>query len=399
MTERTAQPTPAAGASPLTTVFSVPEGKKISLGAPSLIALPNKKLLIAFDQTGPDVKGLPGKKGHDVRRNRWLQGRIMSSSDGGASWHLAATYPFRRASLFREGSDIYLVGEASGGLCLMRSPDGGHSWSAPVELTEDLDLWLAPTPVRVEESGWLLPCLAPAPGGGRGLCVWRAPRGASLMNRRVWSQGPVTAAVHTLIPADPKAGFGVPAGAALLACHAPLLIQVADSKHPWHSGNTRHLLCAIRSGRQHWAVLWRLSLTDLSLSVQTTPNGAPWTWIPLPGGHDKFDLFYDEATRRYGLIGSRGRAELALEGSATPPEEAPHRLGVWTSGNLADWLWAGELFNGGGGPAGVRADPAAAICGNDLIVACRAGGPQSRSPRETTQILFARWPDFRARWP
>ena len=69
-------------------VYAVPDDLRISVGAPSLIALPNGKLLAAFDQTGPDVKGLNGKKGHDAKRNRWMQGRVMASTDGGAtgSW-------------------------------------------------------------------------------------------------------------------------------------------------------------------------------------------------------------------------------------------------------------------------------------------------------------------------
>ena len=58
-----------------TEVFAVPEGKRISLGAPSLLALPNGRLLVAFDQMGPDVKGLLGKKGHDAKRNRWISAR------------------------------------------------------------------------------------------------------------------------------------------------------------------------------------------------------------------------------------------------------------------------------------------------------------------------------------
>ena len=92
------------------TVFTVPADQRISVGAPSLVALPNGKLLVAFDQSGPDVKALPGKKGQDVQRGRWVQGRVMVSSDAGATWKLAATYPFRNASLFRDGGDLYLLG-------------------------------------------------------------------------------------------------------------------------------------------------------------------------------------------------------------------------------------------------------------------------------------------------
>lgn len=52
----------------------------------------------------------------------------MSSGDGGATWQLSATYPFRRASLFRDGGDVYLLGEAAGGFVscvrLMAAPAG-----------------------------------------------------------------------------------------------------------------------------------------------------------------------------------------------------------------------------------------------------------------------------------
>ncbi|MDD2520391.1 MAG: hypothetical protein PHR34_05515, partial [Kiritimatiellae bacterium] len=44
-----------------TPVYAVPDDKRSSVGAPSLAALPNGALLAAFDQSGPDVKGLPGK--------------------------------------------------------------------------------------------------------------------------------------------------------------------------------------------------------------------------------------------------------------------------------------------------------------------------------------------------
>jgi hypothetical protein len=382
------------GASP-SVVFAVPEGKRISVGAPSLIALSNGKLIVAFDQTGPDVKGLSGKKGHDEKRNRWMQGRAMSSGDGGATWQLAATYPFRRASLFRDGGDVYLLGEASGGLCLMRSPDGGASWSAPMELTGDLDLWLSPTSVAAEGDSWFLPCMIPS-GGGMGLTVFRAPRGASLMNRKAWTQGPVSVPVVQMIPAVAGAGVGVPMGGVIPAWHDPVLSKIVDPKHPWHGDRTLHVLGATSSGRQHWAALMRLSTADLSLAPQKMQNNEPWTWLPLPGGHEKFDLFYDEPSRMHWLAGSRGFSGLPL-GKAAAQEEGLHRIGLWSSENLVDWLFSASVVAGGEGAAGIRCDPSAAVCGNDLAVVCRAGGPQSRNARETTQLLCCRIPNFRSK--
>lgn len=376
-------------------VYAVPEGKRISVGAPSLISLSNGKLLAAFDQTGPDVKGLNGKKGHDEKRNRWMQGRVMASNDGGATWQLAATFPFRRASLFRDGGDVYLLGEASGGLCLMRSPDGGSSWSAPMELTGDLDLWLSPTPVVADGDSWYVPCLQPS-GGGMGLTVWRAPRGASLMSRKAWTQGPVSAPLAKLSPSVPGAGVGLPLGGATLSWRDPVLVKIVDPRHPWHGEGTLHVLGAASSGRQHWAALMRLSTADLVLTAQSTPDGDPWTWIPLPGGHEKFELFLDEPSRMHWLVGSRGGAGLPL-GKQAMHEDGLRRIGLWASENLVDWCFSATVANGGEGPAGIRCDPSAATCGNDLAVVCRAGGPQSRNARETTQLLCSRMANFRSR--
>ena len=380
---------------PETVVYAVPEDKRISVGAPSLIALPNGKLLAAFDQTGPDVKGLNGKKGHDAKRNRWMQGRVMASADGGATWQLAATFPFRRASLFRDGGDVYLLGEASGGLCLMRSPDGGGSWSAPMELTGDLDLWLAPTAALADGESWFVPALLPS-GGGMGVTVFRAPRGASLMNRKAWMQGPVSLPLAQLLPAPSGMGCGVPLGGTAPAWRDPVLVKIADPKHPWHAAGILHVLGATSSGRQHWAAVARLATADLALAPQTDPDGAPWTWLPVPGGHEKFDLWYDEPSRTYWLAGSRGLPGLPL-GASAAREEGLHRLGLWTSENLADWRLAAALVAGGDGPAGIRCDPAAAVCGNDLVWVCRAGGARSRNARETAQITCGRVAQFRTR--
>ena len=376
-------------------VFAVPDDKRISIGSPSLIALANGKLLAAFDQTGPDVKGLNGKKGHDAKRNRWMQGRVMSSSDGGASWQLAATFPFRRASLFRDGGDVYLLGEASGGLCLLRSPDGGGSWSAPLELTGDLDLWLAPTTVLAMGESWLVPGMVPT-GGGMGLTIFRAPKGASLMNRKAWTQGPVSGPLSQLIPAAPGAGFGVPQSGASLAWRDPVLAKVSDPKHPWFGEGAVHVMGATGSGRQHWSAMMRISMADLALAPQTGPDGGPWVWLPWPGGHEKFDLFYDEPSRMHWLLGSRGAPGLPL-GPKASQEDGLHRLGLWASDNLVDWQYSAPLATGGEGPAGIRCDPSAAVCGNDLVWVCRAGGAQSRNARETMQLLCGRVANFRAR--
>lgn len=384
------------GKEPVGVVYAVPEGKRISVGSPSLIALANGKLLAAFDQTGPDVKGLTGKKGHDAKRNRWMQGLVMCSADSGATWQRVAAYPYRRATLFRDGGDVYLLGEASGGLCLMRSPDGGSSWSAPMELTGDLDVWLSPTAVGTAGDSWVVPCLAPS-GGDLGLMVWRAPRGASLMNRKAWTQGPVSPPLSEFLATASPGACGVPWPGATPTWRHPVAVNVSAAHHPWHRDGTLPVLATAGCGREHWGALMRVATGDLSVSVQEVEDGLPWLWVPLPGGHAKFDVFYDESSHLHWLVGSRGTSGLAVGREAGRDGES-RRIGLWASANLVDWQFAAPVLSGGEGAPGLRLDPSAAVSGNDLFVACRAGGTQSRHARETSQILCTRVDQFRLRW-
>ena len=378
------------------TIHEVPDGMRIALGAPSLIALANGKLLAAFDQTGPDVKGLHGKKGHDAKRNRWMQGLAFSSADGGATWQRVASYPFRRASLFRDGGDVYLLGEADGGLRLMRSPDGGASWSAPLELTGDLGLWLTPTAGAAGGELGVVPCLAPAEGDW-GLAVWRAPRGASLMNRKAWTQGPVSPPLSRWAGAVPPGGCGVPWPGAAPAWRFPVAVPLAQDVPPLGGAGDVALLVSAACGREHWASALRVSAADGAIAPPMAAEGVPWLWLPLPGGHAKFDVFHDPSSRLYWLAGSRGSPGLAL-GREAGRDASERRLGLWASANLADWQWAAPVAAGGEGPAGVRCDPSVAVAGNDAWVAFRAGGPGGRNARETSRVLCARIEGFRSRW-
>ena len=374
-------------------VWSVPDNKRIRLGAPSLLVLPNGKWLVAFDQSGPDVKDLPGKRGMEARRNRWMQGRVMMSADHGATWQLSTTFPFRQASLFRDGGDVFLLGEISGRPQLMRSPDGGGSWSAPMEISGEGECWLSPTTVLLFNSSWLVPCLMPVEGG-MGLTAFRAPRGASLMSRKTWTQGQVAAPLADLIPAMPASGMGVPWESSAPTWRHPVLVDVPDAEHPWHAPGRVHAFFAASSGRQHWAAMLCLDTESLTWSTQQTEEGNPWSWIPLPGGHDKFDLFYEESARAYWLLGSRGSPGVPVGVDAMREAEVS-RIGLWMSDNLVDWQFAGTVFAGEAGAPGTRRDPVGVILGNDLAMVCRAGDEPSRHVRETTRILCRHWQDFR----
>jgi len=103
------------------------------MGRPCLLALPSGRLIAAFDQYGPGVRGLPGAKGKFERLNRWLQGKIFISTDRGKNRSFRQDFPFANPRLFRDSTNIYLLGHADA-LMIMRSCNGGETWSKPVEL-------------------------------------------------------------------------------------------------------------------------------------------------------------------------------------------------------------------------------------------------------------------------
>ena len=379
----------AAGAASAESVaYEVPADRKLSAESPHVLALPNGKLLLALDQSGPDVKDMPGKKKQDARK-RWMQGRVLASSDNGATWKLSATYPFRRATLFRDGGDVYLLGEASGALVLMRSPDGGGSWSAPMELTGEQELILAPGALAEVEASWLLFARVPV-GGGLGLQVYRAPRGASLMNRKAWSAGPVGEAMPPAEAWRPDAGFAVPVGGSKPGWRNPAPAFVPSSV----AGEPLVVVPgATGCGRGGWCVWMQTDPASLKVAPLRTPDGAPWYWQPWPGGDDTFALARDPGTGLYALAAQR------TAGGGWPARgtggASRRKIGLWVSEDLMEWRYLGVLFAGGGGADGLRADPSIAFCGNSLAAVCRAGGPRSRNDRDSQRILCRRIADFR----
>lgn len=370
-----------------TVVFEVAEGRKITLGSPSVLALANGRLLAAFDQTGPDVKGLPGLRGHDARTNHWMQGRVMSSTDGGATWKSTATYPFRHATLFRDGGDVYLLGEADGGLRLMRSPDGGTSWSSPTEVTGDRGIWVEPGCVAAEGSWWYAAGMS-----GRKLVVARAPKGASLMNRKAWTLG--AAEFEPAAAFGRGGGWGIPGvkGGAVEWSH-PRWVKVEAEGHP---AKGRLLLWGTTvCGREHRGAFVAVDGETLKAGLLETDAG-PWCWGTWPGAHGRFDTLRDASTQQQWTAGDAGSGEGRVAwGAERVRAAAGRRIGLWSSGNLCEWRPAGMVFAGGAGPAGMRCDPAVAVAGGALAVLCRAGGERSRTERETTRILCRRVEDFR----
>ena len=399
------------------------EHAKVSIGRPSVVVLPKGRTVVSCDLSGPGLKTLPGKKGKDLVTHHLTQGRVSISDDAGETWTAAADYPFGHARLFRDGPALYALGHA-GNLRIVRSGDGGGKWSKPTELTTSVGshnrFVAGPANVLIDEDKGLihagLTVLADA--GVKGL---RASVHAQILGTAPlsvvdkpgnWRFSPGESAFRDLVPPEAGAGFGIPfhdvpapdrgidLGGRRWAnrigwneCH---VVRLRDPDHAWHGEGVLHLLASAYTHRADFAALLRVD-PDGRVGVQTAPSGAPVVFLPLPGGHRKFDLFWDEPSGRHWLVSNRGEDSmrrldrLGRDRAGLAADEC-HTLALHHSTNLVDWIPACAIAR-----EDCLHEPAAAVRGDDLVVVARAGAPDPGHPHNTQEIVqytVARFRDF-----
>jgi hypothetical protein len=381
-------------------VWESPDPGQVHAVHPSLAVLQSGRMVVALDQVGPGVKGLPGVKGQGVGRNRYVQGQILTSGDGGATWERKERYPFSEATLFVEGGVLYALGHA-GAVQIMKSANGGETWGKPVELLQPAEGEIADGPANA----WIGGGAAYAtfmvqrdrsyrgdPASVLAPVVLRAEAGAPLTNPRSWRRSDPVPAFRDLVPHDELAYFGAPfydvpqarqgervgrggAWANRLGWREAHILQAPPRGHAWSDprGRTLHLVARAHTHRGDLAAFARITLDDqgaMSLSLQDTPAGKPWAFIPLPGGSRRFTLFHDPPSERFWLVSHQPRHLLSPPGRHLPGERrGPLQLSF--SQNLVDWSFAG-LIDIASQDRSVAQDPTAAPRGDDLVVVSRS---------------------------
>lgn len=422
-------------------VFEVPAGAKLTVGRPSLVVLPNGRLLVAFDLTGPDAKGLPGKKYVDAR-SRWSQTKVFSSTDGGEKWDSVASLPCRGGVLFRDGGDVYLLGEANGTVQLSRSPDGGGSWSLPTTVVEpssgavggklDFTPYFS-APAQCGESWFVLAWR----GESAGWSALSAPKGAALANRKLWRSGPATGPMSGLAGALSASGAGIPAAGVSLgyrAISAGLL--PLPPKHPWlpaDRGDKPMLLALFSAATGHEDVAAGLLLDPETLAFSPLAGApAPWLWVNFPGGHSAFSVATQGAGAGQIFVAGNALkplpgAGLPIWGRATLEDASRTRLRLWRSGTFPAFSSVATFCDekvavkppetapahapggrkdrrnrhggdsgGGAAPqgvwAGIRRDPALVVAGGSAWMVCRCGAQASRHASDCLSVRLFKAP-------
>lgn len=407
------------------TVARVPSADRVYLGHPSVLALPGGRILAAVDYQGPDVRGLGGQMSRYADTNFWMQGRLFASADEGQTWTQKADFPFAHPCLFRDGNQVYLLGQR-GGLVIMRSPDGGETWSKPTEIQAKggfAGAWaLSPCSV-LRANGHLNVALLVTRADVRRRVMYntlepalmRAPEGMNLTVSKSWTWSEPSVTLDQWAPWDAMDGLGLPffdsapaAGQATPGRAPPFrpcwtyphAAHIADPRHHWHDplGRTVHVLFAADTQRGNLAALARCTAGDdgaLRFTPQVCPSGKRQIFLPLPGGNRKFHLVADETAGVTWLLSNQVRNSMQrADGNSRPGQaaEQTHLLQLSFSSNLVDWAPAGWVA---GTPTDPLTDPAMDIRGKDLAVVACARDAEDKGNRHVKRLVFGLVRDFR----
>ena len=410
----------------VTTVFESPTPDQVFAYSPGIARLDDGRLIATMDLGGPGMESWPEPKGR--RYGSPKQGKVFVSDDGGRGWRHTHDFPFMMARPFEAGDSLYVLGLAED-LCIIRSDDGGETWSAPAMLTDGEDWTQAPSNVwyaagcvylvmnkRPYPHHRIWPVSVEAP------VLIRARVGDDLTKRESWTFSSVLAFRDVVTPAELD-WFGVPffespydeqvevapgRGMAPIGWLETNVVQFTDPDHLWHdpTGRTFHLWSRAHTGGTGYAAIAKATESGpepgtgaITVSVQTAPSGKRMLYVPCPGGQMKFHVVYDEATRLYWLLSTQAIDSMTRPDRLPPdryglPNNERRRLQLHFSRNMVDWCFAGLVATGAEEKAS-RHYASMTIDGDDLVVLSRSGDERAESAHDGNLITFHRVEGFR----
>ena len=417
-------------ANDFTAVYESADAQRIYAYSPGLARLPGGRLVATMDQGGPGVAELPGPKFD--RGNRCWQGKVFTSDDRGKTWTHRTDFPFMHARPFVAGDSIYVLGHA-GDLMVIRSDDGGESWSKPRALTEGQKWHQAPCNVHYANGCVYLVMERRA---SHDLDVWyvgecapvlmRGRVGEDLTRRENWTFASELSFRDVMPGAETEPEidyFGVPffqcpypAGkeAAPGRRCAPLgwletnVVQFEDPHHYWHDpeGKTYHLWMRAHTGGTGYACIAKVveqgdapGTGPMRTMLETVPSGKTMLYAPCPGGQMKFHVLRDEESDLFWLLSTQAtdsmhRAETLPDDRYNLPNNQRRRLQLHFSRNCINWCFAGLVAVGPVEKAS-RHYASMVIDGDDLHVLSRSGDERAKNPHDGNLITFHTISDFR----
>lgn len=353
-------------------------------------------------------------------------GQIFISDDKGTSWRFICARNFSQQRVFEAGGKLWLIGHCDD-LVIYCSEDNGETWDDGSWLTQGLHWHQSACNMLVEDgyvnlimerriqyegevkSSWDVAGLAPV--------MLRAKETDDLRKRESWVFSEEVR-FRDVIDEDALEWFGLPFYPSRL--HPEVgkdgtylqmqsgwlesnLVRITDPDHYWYdpSGKTFHIVMRSHVGCSGYCCIMRAVVEEDRIRIlpQENPSGRKVVFLPMPGGHNRFHVLWDEPSKLFWLVSvqsidSMTRMEKLSANRYNIPCDERHRLQLHFSKNLVDWCFAGMLCVGETEKHS-RHYTSVAVDGDDLIFVSRTSDENADSAHNTNMSTFHCVKNFR----
>lgn len=400
--------------------------EKRFLYTPSIAISDDDSLIVSFDMGG-DVSSVEGFREFPHSKQKGIC-FIYKKPNENSDFELTGKLNIVHARLFKLRKRIYILGH-NGRPQIAYSDDNGNSWSTLHQIHSS-DGWHASScnVLKTKEriymcmdrrsdtrfSGWNVAGLSPT--------LISASLDADLTDEKSWKTSN-SFSFSELFEKCSFSYFGIPFMSTGYRWPAltyvkgkvykssPMgwlegnIFQINDEDNFWYdsNGKTFHVLLRCNTAGVGYAAIIRFiedENRELYAELVRAPSGEPLVFIPLPGGHNKFYIIYDDATSTYWLASTQSynsmrKLERTPEKAYGLPNNERNRLVLHFSKNCVDWCFAGVIAIGIR-PQHARNYPSMIIDKDDLLVVSRAGDDRAKDNQYTNLIMLHRIKKFRS---